>query len=137
MALEIEKKKGAAVETAGQKSAGLNRTLWLLVVALVIVAAVGNVYFAQQYSTPIRVVGVVVLLAIALGLAAITNQGKKALTFFGEARVELRRIVWPKRPEAMQTTFIVMGVTVLISLILWAFDSIIVSVLNFLTDLRF
>lgn len=137
MALEIEKKKRAPEETAGQKSVGLNRLLWLLVAILVVAAAVGNIYLADQYSTPIRVVGMAVLLAIAFVLAAITNQGTKARAFFKEARVELRRIVWPTRPEAMQTTFIVMAVTVVMSLILWAFDSIIVSVLNFLTDLRF
>lgn len=137
MALEIEKKKRASVETTEQKSTGLNRILWVLVVLLVIAAAVGNVYFAEQYSTPIRVVGLAVLLAIALGLAAITNQGSKARGFLSDARVELRRIVWPTRPEAMQTTLIVMAVTVVVSLILWAFDSIIVTVLNFLTDLRF
>ncbi|MCK3658266.1 preprotein translocase subunit SecE [Pasteurellaceae bacterium Pebbles2] len=136
MALEIEKKKNAPEET-GQKSTGLNRLLWLLAIAIIIAAAVGNVYFADLYSTAIRVVGIVVLLAIALALAAITNQGTKARAFFSESRVELRRIVWPTRPEAMQTTLIVMGVTVVVSLILWAFDSIIVSVLNFLTDLRF
>ncbi|MGQ0286884.1 preprotein translocase subunit SecE [Pasteurellaceae bacterium 22721_9_1] len=137
MALEIEKKKRAPEETTGQKSVGLNRLLWLLVAILVVAAAVGNIYLADQYSTPIRVVGMAVLLAIAFVLAAITNQGAKARAFFKEARVELRRIVWPTRPEAMQTTFIVMAVTVVMSLILWAFDSIIVSVLNFLTDLRF
>lgn len=136
MALEIEKKKTAPEENAGQKSAGLNRILWLLVIAIVIAVAVGNVYFADQYSTVIRVVGIAVLLVIALGIAAVTNQGRKALAFFGEAKVELRRIVWPTRPEAMQTTLIVMAVTVIASLILWAFDSVIVTVLNFLTELR-
>ena len=106
-------------------------------VVIVVAAAIGNVYFAQQYSTPIRVVGIAVLLVAALAVAAQTNQGKKALSFFAEARTELRRIVWPTRPETMQTTLIVMGVTVVTSLILWGLDSIIVSLINFLTDLRF
>ena len=132
----IEKKKNIQEESI-EKTKSVNTFLWVLVVVIVVAAAIGNVYFAQQYSTPIRVVGIAVLLVAALAVAAQTNQGKKALSFFAEARTELRRIVWPTRLETMQTTLIVMGVTVVTSLILWGLDSIIVSLINFLTDLRF
>ena len=136
MALEIEKKKNES-ETVVEKSKGLNIFLWLLAVAIIAASAFGNIYFQDQYSTPIRVVAVIVLLLISLGVAAATNQGRKALGFFQDARTELRRIVWPSRPEATQTTFIVVGVTVFVSLILWGLDSIIVSIITFLTDWRF
>ena len=136
MALEIEKKKNES-ETVVEKSKGLNIFLWLLAVAIIAATAFGNIYFQDQYSTPIRVVAVIVLLLISLGVAATTNQGRKALGFFQDARTELRRIVWPSRPEATQTTFIVVGVTVFVSLILWGLDSIIVSIITFLTDWRF
>ena len=129
MALEIEKKKNES-ETVVEKSKGLNIFLWLLAVAIIAASAFGNI-------TPIRVVAVIVLLLISLGVAATTNQGRKALGFFQDARTELRRIVWPSRPEATQTTFIVVGVTVFVSLILWGLDSIIVSIITFLTDWRF
>ena len=136
MALDIEKKKHT-LEAPEEKSKGLNAFLWLLTVVIIAATAFGNIYFEDQYSTPIRVVAVVVLLLIALGIAAMTNQGRKALGFFQDARTELRRIVWPNRPEATQTTFIVVGVTVFVSLILWGLDSIIVSIITFLTDWRF
>ena len=136
MALEIEKKKNES-EASVEKSKGLNIFLWLLTVAIIAASAFGNIYFQDQYSTPIRVVAVIVLLLISLGVAATTNQGRKALGFFQDARTELRRIVWPSRPEATQTTFIVVGVTVFVSLILWGLDSIIVSIITFLTDCRF
>ena len=136
MALEIEKKKNES-ETVVEKPKGLNIFLWLLTVAIIAASAFGNIYFQDQYSTPIRVVAVIVLLLISLGVAAMTNQGRKALGFFQDARTELRRIVWPSRPEATQTTFIVVGVTVFVSLILWGLDSIIVSIITFLTDWRF
>ena len=136
MALEIEKKKNES-EASVEKSKGLNIFLWWLTVAIIAASAFGNIYFQDQYSTPIRVVAVIVLLLISLGVAATTNQGRKALGFFQDARTELRRIVWPSRPEATQTTFIVVGVTVFVSLILWGLDSIIVSIITFLTDWRF
>ena len=74
---------------------------------------------------------------IAFGFAAITNQGTRARTFFSEAKVEGRKVVWPTRAETRQTTLIVIAVTVLTSLFFWAIDSIIIALINFLTDLRF
>ena len=136
MALDIEKKKHTP-EAPEEKSKGLNTFLWLLTVVIIAATAFGNIYFQDQYSTPIRVVAIVVLLLISLGVAAMTNQGRKALGFFKDSRTELRKIVWPTRPEATQTTFMVVGVTVFVSLILWGLDSIIVRIITFLTDWRF
>lgn len=138
MATEIVDKKKNSPEVAQEgKSKGLNTLLWILVVLFFAAAAIGNVYFQKTYSLPIRVVGVVVALVIAFVLAAITNQGTKARAFFKDAKTEARKVVWPTRQEARQTTLIVIGVTVIASLFFWAVDSIIVTVINFLTDLRF
>ena len=136
MATEIVQKKKQSQEMQG-KSKGLNTTIWILVILLFSAAAVGNVYFEKIYSTPVRVVAVAVALLIAFILAAITNQGPRARAFARDARSELRRVVWPTRQEARQTTLLIIGVTVFSSLIFWAMDSIIVTVINFLTDLRF
>ncbi|MGR6979994.1 preprotein translocase subunit SecE [Testudinibacter sp. P27/CKL/0425] len=130
-------KKQTLIESHEGKSKATNNLFWLLAIVLIVLAAVGNTYFADQFPLAARVVGVVVLMAAALGLTAITNQGKKALSFFKESRGELRKIVWPKRSEATQTTLIVFGVTVVASLVLWGFDSLIIAVISFLTNLRF
>lgn len=138
MATEIvDKKKNTQEAVIEGKSKGLNTTLWILVAIFFAAAAVGNVYFQKMYALPIRVVGMVVLLVIAFGLAAITNQGTKARAFFKDAKTEARKVVWPTRHETRQTTLIVIGVTIIASLFFWAVDSIIVTVINFLTDLRF
>ncbi|MDH3000262.1 preprotein translocase subunit SecE [Chelonobacter oris] len=130
-------KKQTLIENPEGKGKATNSLLWILVVLLIVLAAVGNTYFGDDFNLAVRVVGVVVLMAIALGLAAITNQGKKALSFLRESRTELRKIVWPTRSEATQTTLIVFGVTVVVSLVLWGFDSLIIAVISFLTNLRF
>lgn len=139
MSVEIEKKKASASSSVedGLKSKGLNSTLWIICVILVLIAAVGNIYFGDQFSSVVRVPAMVVLLLLALFVAAITNQGTVARTFLKESRIELRKIIWPTRQEATQTTLVVMGVTVAVSLILWGLDSIIVSLINFITNLRF
>ena len=79
MATEIvEKKKHDQEQVVEGKSKGLNTLLWILSVAFFTAAAIGNVYFKEAFSLPVRVVGVVVALLIAFGFAAITNQGTKA-----------------------------------------------------------
>lgn len=138
MATEIvEKKKNMQDAPVEGKSKGVNTVLWVLVAIFFAAAAIGNVYFQKMYATPVRVVGMAIALVIAFGLAAITNQGTKARGFFKDAKTEARKVVWPTRGEARQTTLIVIGVTIIASLFFWAVDSIIVTVINFLTDLRF
>lgn len=138
MTTEIKKKTPAtAAEEKGLKSKGVNRLLWVLAFALFATAAIGNAYFATHFSLIVRVLLLVVILVAAVGLAAITNQGQKAIAFMKESRLELRKIIWPTRPEATQTTLIVLAVCVVVSLALWGIDSIIVALITFLTSLKF
>lgn len=137
MATEIKKKTPEQVEEKGVKSKGVNSVLWCLAILLVAVAAIGNAYFASSFSLVVRVLLLVVLAVGAVVLAAMTNQGQKAIGFIKESRTELRKIIWPTRPEATQTTLIVLAMCVVVSLVLWGIDSIIVTLVTFLTNLRF
>ncbi|EJP26438.1 preprotein translocase, SecE subunit [Haemophilus sputorum HK 2154] len=135
MATEIKKKAPEQVQDKGEKSKGTNTLLWIIAVALIIVAAVGNTYFAAQLSLVVRVLALVALGAGAVAAAALTNQGQKTIHFIKESRTELRKIIWPTRPEATQTTLIVIAMCVVVSLVLWGIDSIIVRLVAFLTNL--
>ena len=135
MATEIKKKAPEQVQDKGEKSKGTNTLLWIIAVALIIVAAVGNTYFAAQLSLVVRVLALVALGAGAVAAAALTNQGQKTIHFIKESRTELRKIIWPTRPEATQTTLIVIAMCVVVSLVLWVIDSIIVRLVAFLTNL--
>jgi len=135
MATEIKKKAPEQVQDKGEKSKGTNTLLWIIAVALIIVAAVGNTYFAAQLSLVVRVLALVALGAGAVAAAALTNQGQKTTHFIKESRTELRKIIWPTRPEATQTTLIVIAMCVVVSLVLWGIDSIIVRLVAFLTNL--
>ena len=135
MATEIKKKAPEQVQDKGEKSKGTNTLLWIIAVALIIVAAAGNTYFATQLSLVVRVLALVALGAGAVAAAALTNQGQKTIHFIKESRTELRKIIWPTRPEATQTTLIVIAMCVVVSLVLWGIDSIIVRLVAFLTNL--
>ncbi|SDG38463.1 protein translocase subunit secE/sec61 gamma [Onishia taeanensis] len=96
---------------------------WAVVVSLVVVAVVGNSYFADQ-ALLYRVLGVVVLCALAAGVAITTTKGRNLLELARSARKEIQRVVWPTRQETIQTTAIVMVAVLVVGLMLWLIDTL-------------
>jgi preprotein translocase subunit SecE len=96
---------------------------WLLVAALVIVGVVGNQYFSAE---PIlyRVLALLVVAALAGLIALQTSKGQAFWVLAKEARVEIRKVVWPTRQETTQTTLIVVAVVLVMALLLWGLDSL-------------
>lgn len=105
---------------------------WVAVFALLAAAVVGN-YLYSDVSVVLRAAAVVVLVAAAGGIAALTAKGKTAIAFARESRMEVRKVVWPTRQEATQTTFIVLAVTVIMALALWGIDGIMVRLVRLVT----
>ncbi|GLO62239.1 protein translocase subunit SecE [Vibrio sp. MACH09] len=105
---------------------------WIVAFALLAAAVVGN-YLYGELSVVIRVAGVVVLIAAALGVAATTAKGKEAIIFARESRIEVRKVVWPTRQETVQTTLIVLAVCIVMALVLWGIDGIMVRLISLVT----
>ncbi len=104
---------------------GLEAMKWVVVVALLLVAIVGN-YLYRDIMLPLRALAVVILIAAAGGVALLTTKGKATVAFAREARTEVRKVIWPTRQETLHTTLIVAAVTAVMSLILWGLDGILV-----------
>ncbi|MDH5191924.1 MAG: preprotein translocase subunit SecE [Gammaproteobacteria bacterium] len=102
--------------------------------ALILVAGaiVGFYVFADQ-SLLLRVIGLLVVIGISTAIAWQTELGKRAVGYVGDARTEVRKIVWPTRKETIQTTAIVMVMVIVVSIILWAFDVFLVWAVRLLT----
>ncbi|MDO6500125.1 preprotein translocase subunit SecE [Photobacterium sanguinicancri] len=113
-------------------SSNMDGLKWVVVIALLAAAVVGN-YLYSDVSVVLRAGAVVVLVAAAAGVAALTAKGKTAITFARESRMEVRKVVWPTRQEATQTTFIVLAVTVVMALALWGIDGIMVRLVRLVT----
>ena len=116
-------------------SSGMESVKWLVAIALLAGAVVGNHMFADQ-SVLLRAIGVVVAIAAGLAIASQTFKGRTFLAFAKEARIEVRKVVWPTRQETMHTTLIVMVATVIMALILWGLDGILFRAVGFLTGLE-
>ncbi|WP_413285610.1 preprotein translocase subunit SecE [Vibrio sp. MA40-2] len=121
----------ANAETPNSSSAA-DTFKWIIAFALLAAAVVGN-YLYGEMSVVLRVAGVVVLIAAALGTAATTVKGKTAISFARESRMEVRKVVWPTRQETMQTTLIVLVVCIIMALVLWGIDGIMVRLVSFVT----
>lgn len=107
---------------------------WALAVLLTAAAIVGNYYFRDYQYLAVRVIAVVAVMAAAAGLVLLTSKGKSFVSFAKEARVEMRKVIWPTRQEATHTTMIVAVVTILMALILWGFDGILVRAITWITN---
>ncbi|WP_078083383.1 preprotein translocase subunit SecE [Microbulbifer mangrovi] len=104
------------------KTFRLDGLKWLLVVLLVGAAVAGNSYYAE-IPLLYRVLAIVVLCLAAVFVAVQTEKGNAFWNLLREAQNEVRRVVWPTRQEATQTTLIVVVFVLLMAVILWALDS--------------
>ena len=104
-----------------------------LIVFLLIGGGIYGFYHFIDEAFIVRVVGLLVVMGLAFGLAVTTEAGANGVSFSRAAVVEMRKTVWPTKKETMQTTAIVMVMVVIMGLVLWLFDTILVSIIRWLT----
>lgn len=96
---------------------------WSVGLVLIAIAIYGNSYYSLE-PLLYRVLGVLVILGLSTVVLLTTIEGKEALKLILESRTEIRRVVWPSRPETTQTTLIVIVAITIAGLILWGLDSL-------------
>ncbi len=96
---------------------------WVVVAIVVLAGVYGNHHFAAE-PVLYRAVALVVLGVVAAFVALQTAKGKAFWALLKEARIEIRKVVWPTRPETTQTTLIVVAVVLVMALILWGLDTL-------------
>jgi len=93
--------------------------------AIVAGAGIAAFYLLPSWPAPVRALLVAAGFAGAIFVASLTAAGHRGRDFFSEAMFELRKVVWPDRPEATRITLVVLAVVMVISLILASFDYLI------------
>jgi preprotein translocase subunit SecE len=122
-------------KTEIQEKTSLDWLKWAFVLILIIAGLIANYYYNTQ-PWPLRLLGWLLLLVMAFVVALQTQQGGKALEFARESRIELRKVYWPTRQETIQTTFVVATVVIVLALMLWGVDSLLMSLVGWLTGQR-
>ena len=102
--------------------------LWLIAIALFIGASMVSQYLPQYLPAAsnvwVRIGAIVACIVVALGLLYATHQGKGFVRLLKDSRIELKRVTWPTKQETVTTSWQVLLVVVVTSLVLWGFDYI-------------
>jgi preprotein translocase subunit SecE len=88
-----------------------------------IVLGVWAYYYFADTAMVLRILLVVAGLLAAAGVAWLSAPGKALFVFAQEAWQEGHKVAWPTRKETLQTTAIVFGFVVVMSIFLFAVDS--------------
>ena len=119
----IPQRNNAEVVSSGSP---LDAVLWLVAIALLIGSALVNqhlpAYWAPANDIWVRVGVILACIVVALGLLYATHQGKGFVRLLQDARIELRRVTWLTKQETITTSWQVLLVVIIASLVLWCFD---------------
>jgi preprotein translocase subunit SecE len=96
----------------------------LFVAVVVMMAAIVLFYAYQEYSTLLRVLGLLAAAGLSVFIASKSTVGAQALAYIGATQVEVRKVVWPTRQETVQTTMVVILMVMLVAILLWGVDSV-------------
>ena len=108
-----------------------NSFLWVLIAILIIAGVVANYYFASV-AWPLRLSGWIILAIIIVFLGSKTAAGKKLWQFAKEARVELRKVVWPTKDETIRNTTVIVLIVIFTAFILWCIDTLLLMAVNWI-----
>ncbi len=137
------KKKNAAVNVAIPENSVpslANTLLWIASIVIICGAIFGNYYYSNyvvidesSLARLARIMIVIVSIVVGLGVLLFTNKGHALLNFSRLSYTELRKVVWPTRQEALQTTFIVFVAVSVVSLFLYLCDIVFLQLVRAIT----
>ncbi|OOG21807.1 preprotein translocase subunit SecE [Thioalkalivibrio denitrificans] len=103
------------------QTSGFDTIKLAFAVGLLVLGVFGFYWFVDE-SLLFRVLGLVAVALVAAGIVFTTALGQSLAAFLGDSRTEVRKMVWPTRAEATQTTLIVIVVVILVGIFLWLLD---------------
>jgi preprotein translocase subunit SecE len=108
-------------------------TAKLVVSVALVIAGIYAFYFFETYSTLLRVVGLLAVVGVAVAIGYQTPVGRRLWSFGLESRMEVRKVVWPTRQETIQTTLVVFAMVLVMGVVLWLFDTLLMTIVKALT----
>ena len=108
--------------TKAEQSASSIDTVKLFTALLVLIGGVSGFYYFEDEAQLLRVIGMLVVAGGAFFIVSTTDIGRRGLGFARDARVEVRKVVWPTRQEALQTTIAVLIMVFMVAIMLWLID---------------
>ena len=88
----------------------------------IVIADLVGFYVYTDYSLLFRVIALLAGAGISIAIALQTAKGRQIWSYFHDAQIEVRKVVWPTRQETIQTTLIVVVMVIIVASILWLLD---------------
>ena len=89
---------------------------------LLLASGIAGFYALGDQAMVLRVLAVLGGVAAAVAVAWFTAPGQQFFAFAQEATAESRKVVWPSRKEAVQTTAMIFAFAVVMAILLWLAD---------------
>lgn len=97
-----------------------NKLLWLGIIIVAAAIVFSSMYFPIfENSSALTAAFIIVGIVVMLSIARLTHQGAKGWQFILEARLEMRKVVWPTRQETINSTLVVLAIVAIASVIIY------------------
>ena len=116
-----------------ESSASVIDTVKLVFAASLLIAGIVGFYYFASYALVYRVIGILAVFGVAVSLFFTTAIGQTVWGFLTEAKMEVRKVIWPTRQETIQATMLVVIVVFGVGLILWLMDMVLFWAVGILT----
>jgi preprotein translocase subunit SecE len=108
-------------------------TVKLALTAAILVGGIAGYYQFEEQSLLISVSVILVAVALAAVVFMQTERGRVLWKFVQGSRVELRKVIWPTRTEAVQTTLTVFVFVLILGIFFWGLDMVLLWATRLLT----
>ena len=108
-------------------------TLKLLLSGGILLGGLFGYNYYADLPVVVRALGVLLALALAVVVALQSVQGQGLWRFVQGSRVEMRKVVWPTREEAIQTTIAVLIFAFIMGVFFWLLDLFLLWLTRLLT----
>ncbi len=105
----------------------------LALASLVVLASLVAYYYFEDAPVVVRALGILASLGIGAALLYRTQLGQGLWQFIQGSRVEIRKVIWPTRQEATQTTLAVFLFLLVLSIFFWGLDFLLLFITRAIT----
>ncbi len=99
-------------------------------VFIFIIAGIAGFVYLNESAVVIRLLSILIGFLLAAIVAKFTTQGQEFYEFCKESTEETKKVVWPNRKEALQTSGVVFAFVIAMALFLWFIDAALMSLIK-------
>jgi preprotein translocase subunit SecE len=111
-----------STNTNTETGSGALELIKLALTAAILVGGIVGFYAYEEQSLLLSVSVVLAAVAVAIVVFMQSERGRTLWKFIQGARVEIRKVIWPTRTEAMQTTLTVFVFVLILGVFFWFLD---------------